>query len=233
MTAEHLPRHIAFIMDGNGRWAKQRGVPRVEGHRAGSKAMERIIRYAGRMGVEYLTFYAFSTENWKRSPDEVAALMRLLAEYLADLPRHMGNERLQVLGDLSALKDDLRRKIEEATEKTKHNTGVTVNIAFNYGSRAELTLAAQTLASRCVAGSLHPDDIDEAALAGALYTGDMPDPDLIIRPSGEKRLSNFLLWQAAYAEFIFMDVLWPDFDSHCLDRALEEYRQRDRRFGGR
>ena len=233
MAIKELPRHIAFIMDGNGRWAQQRGVPRVEGHRAGSEAMEKICRYAGRLGIPYLTFYAFSTENWKRPQEEVDALMELMAEYLAQLPKHMGDERLRVLGDLSALNADLQRKIEQAVEKTKDNTGLTVNIAFNYGSRAEITRAVQTLARRCAAGELAPDQIDEAAVTQALYTGATPDPDLIIRPSGEKRLSNFLMWQAAYAELIFMDVLWPDFDDNCLDLALAEYQQRDRRFGGR
>lgn len=229
-----LPKHIAFIMDGNGRWAEHHGVPRVEGHRSGSKAMEEIVKYSMKLGIPCVTFFAFSTENWKRPKEEVDALMMLLRQYLSDLERQVGNDaRIIILGDITGLGADLEKRILAIQKKTAKNSKITVNIAFNYGARDELVRAAKELAQQVAFGTLLPSSIDEEVFAGALYTAGQLDPDLIIRPSGEKRLSNFLLWQAAYAELIFMDVLWPDFDSAVLDEALAEYAHRNRRFGGR
>lgn len=231
---EQMPQHIAFIMDGNGRWAKERNLPRAEGHRAGSKAMNAIGRYAAKLGIETATFYAFSTENWKRSKEEVGALMRLLENYLDDMEKSSDeNARLIVLGDLNRLEPRLVKKILSIQEKTVGNKGITVNVAFNYGGRDELVHGIRSLARQCVDGGLSPDEIDEAAVAQSLYTAGQQDPDMIIRPSGEMRLSNFLLWQAAYSELVFMDVLWPDFTPEHLDDAIREYGRRDRRFGGR
>ncbi|MEG0942666.1 MAG: polyprenyl diphosphate synthase [Angelakisella sp.] len=231
---EHMPKHVAFIMDGNGRWAQQRNLPRVEGHRAGAKAMENISRYAAAIGIETVTFYAFSTENWKRSKEEVGALMMLLEEFLDTVAKRSDeNAKLIILGDVSALSSHLQSKILAMQERTSQNPGIVVNIAFNYGARSELVHGIRALAQRCIDGTLSPDAIDEATVSGALYTAGQQDPDMIIRPSGEKRLSNFLLWQAAYTELLFMDVLWPDFSPKHLDEAIREYGQRDRRFGGR
>ncbi|MEG0854463.1 MAG: polyprenyl diphosphate synthase [Angelakisella sp.] len=231
---EHMPKHVAFIMDGNGRWAQQRNLPRVEGHRAGAKAMENISRYAAAIGIETVTFYAFSTENWKRSKEEVGALMMLLEEFLDTVAKRSDeNAKLIILGDVSALSSHLQSKILAMQERTSQNPGIVVNIAFNYGARSELVHGIRALAQRCIDGTLSPDAIDEATVSGALYTAGQQDPDMIIRPSGEKRLSNFLLWQAAYTELLFMDVLWPDFSPKYLDEAIREYGQRDRRFGGR
>ncbi|MEG1686823.1 MAG: polyprenyl diphosphate synthase, partial [Angelakisella sp.] len=203
-------------------------------HRAGSKALERIIQYGVQLGIRTMTFYAFSTENWKRPKDEVDALMGLMREYLRDLERRTENSlRLVILGNTQRLSPDLRQTIDTLQRKTAGNTGATVNIAFNYGSRDEITTAVRTLAQRCAEGSLTPEQIDEGMISDALYTKGQPDPDLIVRPSGELRLSNFLLWQAAYTELIFMDILWPDFDKPNLDEVILQYSQRDRRFGGR
>ncbi|MEG0752839.1 MAG: polyprenyl diphosphate synthase, partial [Angelakisella sp.] len=196
---EHMPKHVAFIMDGNGRWAQQRNLPRVEGHRAGAKAMENISRYAAAIGIETVTFYAFSTENWKRSKEEVGALMMLLEEFLDTVAKRSDeNAKLIILGDVSALSSHLQSKILAMQERTAQNPGIVVNIAFNYGARSELVHGIRALAQRCIDGTLSPDAIDEATVSGALYTAGQQDPDMIIRPSGEKRLSNFLLWQAAY-----------------------------------
>lgn len=231
---EQMPRHIAFIMDGNGRWANDRNLPRAEGHRAGSKAMNAIGRYAANLGIETVTFYAFSTENWKRSQEEVGALMLLMENYLDDMERSSDeNARLIILGDLSRLDARLQKKILSVQKKTAGNSGITVNVAFNYGGRDELVHGIRSLAQQCVGGTLSPDEIDEAAVTQSLYTAGQQDPDMIIRPSGEMRLSNFLLWQAAYAELVFMNVLWPDFTPKHLDDAIREYGRRDRRFGGR
>lgn len=234
IPTQQMPQHIAFIMDGNGRWAKKKNLPRLEGHRAGSKAMNAIGRYAADIGLETVTFYAFSTENWKRSPEEVRALMLLLEEYLDDLERGSDqNARLIILGDPARLEPRLQRKILSVQQRTASNTGLAVNVAFNYGGRDELVHGIRNLAARCASGTLAPEAIDEALVSQALYTAGQHDPDLIIRPSGEMRLSNFLLWQAAYSELVFMDVLWPDFTPKHLDEAIREYGQRERRFGGR
>lgn len=234
MKNEQMPRHVAFIMDGNGRWAAKHKCPRIEGHRAGSKAMHTIGKYAAELGIETATFYAFSTENWKRSKEEVHALMLLLEEYLDDLEKNSNNTaRLVILGDIDKLESRLQNKILAAQQKSADNTGITINVAFNYGARDELVHGIRTIARKCAAGELSPEAIDENTVSQSLYTAGQNDPDMIIRPSGEMRLSNFLLWQAAYSELIFMDVLWPDFTPKHLDEALLEYSKRDRRFGGR
>lgn len=228
-----MPRHIGIIMDGNGRWANRRGLPRSAGHKAGADAFGRIAKYCREIGVPYLTVYAFSTENWKRPAQEVEELMELLRRYLTETFKHREEDaRLCFLGERGPLSDDIREMIARVEAESAHNTAITVNIALNYGGRDEIVHAARSLARRCVAGELSPSEIDEETFSGALYTAGQPDPDLIIRPSGEQRTSNFLPWQAAYAELIFMDVLWPDFTPEHLDRAIAEYRGRSRRFGG-
>ena len=228
-----LPRHIGIIMDGNGRWASRRGLPRSAGHKAGADTFGKIAKYCREIGVPYLTIYAFSTENWKRPADEVEGLMDLLRRYLIEMFKHREEDaRLCFLGERGPLSDDIREMMARAEAESAKNTAITINIALNYGGRDEIVHAARALARRCLAGELSPDEIDEEAFAGALYTAGQPDPDLIIRPSGEQRTSNFLPWQAAYAELVFMDVLWPDFTPGHLDRAIEEYQGRSRRFGG-
>lgn len=230
---ELLPRHIGIIMDGNGRWAKARGLPREMGHRAGSKVVGEIVRHCKRIGIPYLTIYALSTENWKRPKREVDALLSLLRQYLSNMEEYQKeNARLRVLGDPAPLPEDLRESIRTAQEESAGNTAITVNIALNYGSRAEIVRGVQSLAADCAGGKLRPEEITEELLSRRLYTAGMPDPDLIIRPSGEQRLSNFLLWQAAYSELLFLDVLWPDFTPEHLNYALHQYARRSRRFGG-
>ncbi|WP_274952538.1 isoprenyl transferase [Angelakisella massiliensis] len=232
-SRELLPRHIGIIMDGNGRWAAKRGLPRNMGHQEGAKTFGKIIRYARTLGIGAVTAYAFSTENWKRPKDEVDALMSLLRRYLGELEQHKDeNARLCILGDRSPLSEELRRAIERAEEGSRNNTGITVNIALNYGGRDEIVHGARKLAEACVRGELRPEEIDEGHFSDALYTAGQPDPDVIIRPSGEMRLSNFMLWQSAYAELVFMHVLWPDFTPEHLNWALWEYTGRNRRFGG-
>ncbi len=228
-----VPAHIAIILDGNGRWAKRRGLPRSFGHRQGAKAVEPVVLRCRELGVQSLTLYAFSTENWSRPASEVDEIMRLLREMLQSAERYRGQEiQLRLIGDRSALAPDLQQQIEQVERESASCTGMILNMAINYGGREELVHAARTLARQVEEGILSPEEIDEKRLASALYTAGQPELDLIIRPSGEKRLSNFLLWQCAYAEFVFMDILWPDFTPADLDAALEEYRQRDRRFGG-
>lgn len=230
---QFLPRHIGIIMDGNGRWAKQRGLPRSVGHKAGAETFRKIATFCRDIGIPYLTAYAFSTENWKRPQEEVDAIMDLLREYLDDTAKHQGEDvRTCFIGDREPLAADLREKIRRVEEESAHNRTITVNIALNYGGRDELVHAARRLAREAAAGRLDPESIDEEMVSNALYTAGQPDPDVIIRPSGEKRLSNFLTWQSAYAEFVFLDVLWPDFDQNHLCSALWEYARRDRRFGG-
>ena len=228
-----LPRHIGIIMDGNGRWAKRRGLPRTMGHRQGVRAFENIVRACKEIGIAYLTVYAFSTENWRRPPEEVQTILDLLREYLRNAEKYRDEGvRLRFIGDKTPLDDQLRSMMERAEAESASNTDMTVNVAINYGGRDELVKAAQQLAQQVQQGQLRPEEIDEAAVAAALYTADQPDPDLIIRPSGELRLSNFLIWQSAYAELLFMDVLWPDFNREHLCQALWEYAGRNRRFGG-
>jgi len=228
-----MPRHIGFIMDGNGRWAKKRGLPRELGHEAGAATFKKIVRYCRDIGVPCVTFYAFSTENWKRPKHEVEALMKLLGRYLQDSKNYRTeNARLKVIGDVSGLPEGLRELIGEAERYSAAHTGITVNLAINYGGRDELTRAVREISRRCLEGEIAVGDIDEALISDSLDTAGQPDPDLIIRPSGEKRTSNFLPWQAAYSELVFMDVLWPDFSEKDVDAALLEYARRDRRFGG-
>lgn len=228
-----LPKHIGMIMDGNGRWAKERGLPRKMGHKAGAKAFENTVRLCQEFGIPYLTVYAFSTENWKRPPEEVAAIMQLLRDYLSRARRH-AHENVQVhfIGDRSRLSADIVDLMEQAERDSEACTGLHLNIAINYGGREELTAACRALAQKCQEGVLRPEEIDEQALAQQLYTAGQPEPDLILRPSGEQRISNFFLWQCAYSEFVFLDVLWPDFGKDHFVAALQEYSRRNRRFGG-
>ena len=228
-----VPRHIAIIMDGNGRWAKNRGLPRTAGHAAGAEAFRKIANYCRTLGVEYLTVYAFSTENWKRSADEVSGIMRLLGNYLKEALRDMEKNRVRFcfFGDLSRLSPNLQKLCEEAQSKSS-DYDVQVNFCLNYGGRDELVRAAKMFAQDVADGKAQPDDLTEEILSGYLYSKDVPDPELIIRPSGELRTSNFLPWQSVYSEFVFMNVLWPDFGPKDLDAAIEEYHRRNRRFGG-
>ena len=227
------PQHIAIIMDGNGRWAKQRGLPRTAGHAAGGEAFRRIANYCRTLGVKYLTVYAFSTENWKRSEEEVAGIMRLLGKYLQEALRDMEKNRVRFrfLGDLSRLSPQLQKLCRDA-ESQSSDYDVQVNFCLNYGGRDEIVHAARAFAQDVAEGKRTSDELTEELLSSYLYSSDIPDPELIIRPSGEKRISNFLLWQSAYSEFVFMNVLWPDFSPADLDAAIEEYHRRNRRFGG-
>lgn len=233
-TENNTPRHIAIIMDGNGRWAKKRGLPRTAGHAAGAEAFRRIANYCRTLGVEYLTVYAFSTENWKRPAEEVGGIMKLLGRYLQEALQDMekNHVRFQFFGDLSQLDPQLQKLCRDAEERSAAFEGVQVNFCLNYGGRDELVKAAQAFAQDVAAGKYLPDDMNEELLTSYLYSAGVPDPELIIRPSGEMRTSNFLLWQSAYSEYVFMNVLWPDFGPSDLDEAIEEYRRRNRRFGG-
>ncbi len=237
LDTERIPAHVAIVMDGNGRWAKKHNMPRVMGHNAGMKAMKEIVKRASQIGVKYLTVYAFSTENWKRSAEEVSGIFGLLVKYVdSELEEIYENDvRVDVLGDYSPLPQDAVNSIEKAKARTKECRGMRFNIALNYGARDEITRAVRALCADAAAGIISPDDVDESAISGRLYTGQLgiPDPELVIRTSGEKRLSNYLLWQSAYSEFVFTDVLWPDFTPEEFEKAIEEYQSRDRRFGGR
>lgn len=228
------PRHVAIIMDGNGRWAKKRLLPRIAGHKQGVEAVRRISRAARKLGIEYLTLYAFSSENWRRPEEEVRDLMGLLRHFLASELDELVSEgvKLRIIGAWRKLSPDLVAMIEGAVARTANNPGPTLVIALNYGAQAELADAARALAEKAKAGEIDPASIDEKAFEAALDTGDLPPLDLLIRTSGEQRLSNFLLWQAAYAEFLFVDTLWPDFDEKALAAALDEFGRRNRRFGG-
>ncbi len=228
------PRHIAIIMDGNGRWAKKRGLPRSAGHAAGGETFRRIAEHCRNLGVQYLTVYAFSTENWKRSEEEVAGIMKLMGKYLDEALADLESVRCRIrfFGDLSRLSPDLQARCREAEERSACFDERQVNFCFNYGGRDELVRAAKAFAVDVAAGKYQPEDLTEELLSGYLYSCGVPDPELIIRPSGEKRTSNFLLWQSAYSEYVFMDVLWPDFTGEDLDRAIREYHSRNRRFGG-
>lgn len=234
MEQSILPRHIGIIMDGNGRWAKKRGLPRSAGHTAGADVFKTIVRYSSSIGIKYLTIYAFSTENWKRPKDEIGTLITLFQQYLEDALRDFLNENIKVLfmGDTSAFPDKLQKLIVETEKVSANKTGMVLNIALNYGGRAEITRAVQLLAQDVKNGKIAPEQIDDTDIESRLYTAGQPDPDLIIRPSGEYRISNFLLWQSAYSEYMIMDILWPDFKTKDLDRAIEEYANRNRRFGG-
>jgi undecaprenyl diphosphate synthase len=228
------PRHVAIIMDGNGRWAKARRLPRVAGHKQGVEAVRRVTRAARDLGIEVLTLYAFSSENWRRPAEEIGDLMGLLRHFLrAEIATLVAdNVRLQVIGDYPALAVDLVKLIDDAIERTSANTGPTLVIALNYGAQAEIAAAARRLAEAAMAGDIDPSRIDERAMEAELATRDLPPLDLMIRTSGEQRLSNFLLWQAAYAELLFVDTLWPDFDEATLAAAIDAFARRQRRFGG-
>lgn len=239
LDKDRMPRHVAIIMDGNGRWAKNKGLPRLAGHNAGMKAMKKIVDHSDKLGIRYLTVYAFSTENWKRSIAEVSGIFKLLVAYVnSDLKGLIENNvRVTALGDYTSLPDDAVKSLEKTLESTKDNTGLQFNIALNYGGRDELKKAVQQIACRVKEGRIAPEDITEDTVAEYLYTGkaynDVPDPELIIRTSGELRLSNFLLWQSAYSELVFPDVMWPDFTPEEYEKAIEDYQSRERRFGGR
>ena len=239
LDKERMPVHVAVIMDGNGRWAKEKGVPRLAGHNAGMKAMKKIVDHSDKLGIKYLTVYAFSTENWKRSFAEVSGIFKLLVTYVnSDLKELVENNvRVKVLGDYSALPADAVKSLEKTLEQTKDNTRLQFNIALNYGGRDEIKRAVQSIGEKIRDGLLSPEDITEETISGELFTGclqaDVPDPELIIRTSGELRLSNFLLWQSAYSELVFPEVMWPDFTPVEVEKAIEDYQSRERRFGGR
>ncbi len=233
-AARPVPRHVAIVLDGNGRWAQKRGLPRTAGHAAGSENFRRIATYCRDIGMDYLTVYAFSTENWKRSAEEVSAIMGLLKKYLLEALEKMERDhiRLQFFGDLHRLPQELQDLAARTWETSQRYTGFQANICLNYGGRDEIVRAARAFAARCAAGEARPEELTEAGFSDLLYSRGIPDPDLIIRPSGELRLSNFLLWQAAYSEFYFTDVLWPDFTPRDLERAIADFNGRSRRFGG-
>ena len=228
-----IPNHVAIILDGNGRWAKSKGMPRTYGHTTGAKNVEKIAEAAGNMGIRYLTLYAFSTENWNRPPEEVKALMNLLDSYLKNCIQtaKKNNMAVRVLGDISRLDERMQEKIQKLEESSADYDGLHLQIAINYGSRDEIVRAIRKLGRDVEAGKIAPDQISEETFSSYLDTAGLPDPDLLIRTSGEERLSNFLLWQLAYAEFYFTDVPWPDFHEEDLRRAVEAYNQRDRRYG--
>lgn len=234
LNMERIPEHIAIVMDGNGRWAKKRGLPRLAGHNAGMQALKEIVKKASCLGVKQLTVYAFSTENWKRPEDEVSGIFKLLIVYmkkeLAEL--HANQVKVNIIGEYKLLPSDAVDSLEQSIETTKDNTGMQFNIALNYGSRAELLRAVRRIAEEVRDGELPVENIDEGCISSHLYTRGIPDPDLVIRTSGELRLSNYLLWQIAYSEFVFSDVFWPDFTPECLEEAILEYQNRDRRYGG-
>ena len=230
---QYMPRHIAIIMDGNRRWAKAQGKPASFGHKAGAKTLEKVVRYANKIGLEYITVYAFSTENWKRTEEEVKALMTLLQSYLDDYSKRADTEniRVKILGDISALAPGMQKSIYNCMERTKDNTGVTFNIALNYGGRDELLKAVRNIAQEVKERNIDIQDISEEMVSNNLYTKGEPDPDLLIRTSGELRLSNFLPWQLVYSEFLFIEKNWPDFTEEDLDNAIVEYEKRTRKFG--
>lgn len=229
-----IPRHIAIIMDGNGRWAKQRDLPRRDGHRAGAESVEEALKNCGDLGVEYLTLYAFSSENWKRPEHEVNALMGLLAHFLREKTPSLveANVRLQVIGQIDKLPAASRRQLQKSIEKTSQNDGLTLVVALSYGSREEIVSATKALMQKAVAGEISPEDLDSEEFSRHLFTAGMPDPDLLIRTSGEFRISNFLLWQISYSEIYITDIYWPDFRREHLEAAIGEYQHRHRRYGG-
>lgn len=235
MTDIVMPKHIAIIMDGNRRWAREKGLDVKQGHKEGAKTLEKIVRYANKIGLGFITVYAFSTENWKRSEEEVGALMMLLGAYLDDYSKRADTEniRIKVLGDISALSESMQKSIKKCIERTKDNTGVTFNIALNYGGRDEIVKAVKAISTNVKDGKLNIDDITEETISDNLYTAGEPDPDLLIRTSGELRTSNFLPWQIVYSEFLFIEKNWPDFNEKDLDYAIEIYNKRNRKFGGK
>lgn len=230
---EELPKHIAIIMDGNRRWAKANNLDTAQGHKEGAENLKRIAKYANKIGIKYMTVYAFSTENWKRSKEEVGAIMKLLKFYISDFFKsYDDNIRVRVIGKREDISKDLVSEIEKIEEKTKNNTGLTLNIAFNYGGRDELVSATKAIARDVLEGKLNIDDINEELIANNLYTAGQPDPDLLIRTSGEERISNFLPWQLSYSEFVFVDKYWPEYSEEDLNETIKIYQNRNRRFGG-
>ena len=235
MEEEIMPKHIAIIMDGNRRWAKARNLETRLGHKEGAETLKRIAKYANKIGIKYLTVYAFSTENWKRTKEEVGALMGLLQMYVGDFlnDKELENIKINVLGDISKLEPGLQKSIQKAIDRTKDYTGMTLNVAFNYGGRDEITKAVQKIASKVKNNELSVNDIDEQCISNHLYTQGQLEPDLLIRTGGEQRVSNFLLWQLAYTEFLFIDKYWPDFSEEDLEEAIEVFEKRNRKFGGK
>ncbi len=235
MEEENLPKHIAIIMDGNRRWAKSKNIPVSFGHKEGAKTLEKIVRYANKIGIKYITVYAFSTENWKRTTEEVTALMNLFQSYLDDYSKRADSENIKVkiIGNRQGLSEKMQKSIEKCMERTKDNTGITFNIALNYGGRDEITNAVKHIAEKIQNKEINIEDITEQMISDNLYTAEQPDPDLLIRTSGELRLSNFLPWQLAYTEFLFVDKNWPDFNEKDLDDAIEVYKSRNRKFGAK
>lgn len=231
----NVPQHIAIIMDGNRRWAREKGIETKEGHKAGAENLERIAKYCNKIGVKYLTVYAFSTENWKRSKEEVSALMLLLKNYLKKFSKdaNKDNIRIKVLGNLDNLEGGLKKSIQDAIDRTKNCTGLTLNIAFNYGGRDEIVNSVKKIAEKVANNEISIDDIDENLVSQNMYTENQPDPDLLIRPGGELRTSNFLAWQSVYSEFYFTDKFWPDFGEEDLLKAIETFNKRNRKFGGK
>lgn len=233
MAEMSVPQHVGIIMDGNGRWAKKRALPRNFGHKQGAAVFKKTINWARELGIKCVTFYAFSTENWKRPTEEVNGIMNLLRQYIKDIRAAAKEDiRFIFLGDVTALPEDITAELLDIQSSTVNNTGFIAGVALNYGGRDEITRAARILARRVADGEITPESITETSVEELLYTAEMPPLDFIIRPSGEQRLSNFLIWQAAYAEFVFLDVLWPDFTKKHLELAIDEYNNRDRRFGG-
>ena len=233
MENDNLPKHIAIILDGNRRWAKSKGKPASFGHKTGADTLEKIVRYANKIGIKYLTAYVFSTENWKRSQEEVSALMMILQNYLDDFGKRadLENIKINIIGNPNRLSEKMQKSINNCMERTKNNTGIVFNIALNYGGRDEILKAVRKIANEVKENNLNPDEITENTIQENLYTKNQPDPDLVIRTSGEMRLSNFLLWQIAYSEFLFVQKNWPDFNEQDLDKAIEEYQKRTRKFG--
>lgn len=234
LDMDNIPKHIAIIMDGNGRWAKKRKLPRTMGHKAGVETIRRVLKEADKLGIKYMTLYAFSTENWKRPKDEVSALMKLLVQYLRQEIKelHKNGVKINVLGDVSRLPKECQEEIDRAVTKTQNNEGIMMNIALNYGGRDEILRAVKLISEDISKGIIKSSEIDQNTFENYLYTKGIPDPDIIIRPSGEQRLSNFLLWQCAYSEFWYSDICWPDFKETDLHKAIYDFQKRDRRFGG-
>ena len=231
---DNMPTHIAIIMDGNRRWAREKGLEVKQGHKEGAKTLEKIVRYAQKIGIKYITVYAFSTENWKRTEEEVGALMLLLQNYLDEYSKKADTEntKINILGDITALSDGMQKSIIKCMERTKNNTGITFNIALNYGGRDEIVKAVKKISKDVKDGKVDISDITEELISNSLYTAGQPDPDLLIRTSGEIRTSNFLPWQLVYSEFVFVEKNWPDFSEEDLDEAIEVYQKRNRKFGG-
>lgn len=231
---ENLPQHVAIIMDGNRRWAKQNNLDTPQGHKAGAENLKRIAKFANKIGIKYMTVYAFSTENWKRSKEEIGAIMKLLKLYISDFFKSYDeNIKVNVLGRIGDLPKDLQDEITKTTERTKNNTGLVLNICFNYGGRDEIVTATQKIAQKVLEGEIKVEDIDENIISNNLYTAGQPDPDLLIRTSGEERISNFLPWQISYSEFVFTDKYWPEYDEEEFLKSIQIYQKRTRRFGGK